>query len=180
MFFLPFFYVIVFSMRHLLYPSETSESTYSIPFDRLYEEGYRGIIFDIDNTLVEHGAPADVRSRDLLNNLREMGFSVFLLSNNRKARVEMFNEGIGVPYISAAAKPLTFNYKKAMKQMGTDVNNTFIVGDQLFTDVWGAKSMGLKSILVKPINAKEEIQIVIKRKFEAIILSRYNENENMV
>ena len=72
------------------------------------------------------------------------------------------------------------NYKKAMKEMGTDKNNTFIVGDQLFTDVWGAKSMGLKSILVKPINAKEEIQIVIKRKFEAIILSRYNENENIV
>ena len=163
-----------------IYPDEYLDSTYSIDFQMLYDDGYRGVIFDIDNTLVPHGEPADVRAIDLINNLRDMGFKVFLLSNNSRARVEMFNKDIGVPFIPMAAKPLTMNYKKAMKEMGTDKNNTFIVGDQLFTDVWGAKSMGLKSILVKPINAKEEIQIVIKRKFEAIILSRYNENENIV
>lgn len=166
-------------MLNWFYPDEYLDSTYEIDFQQLYDDGFRGIIFDIDNTLVEHGAPADDRSRKLLASLKEMGFSVCLLSNNSKARVELFIEDTDVKYISLAAKPLLFNYRKAMEIIGTDKTNTFFVGDQLFTDIWGAKRLGIRSILVKPINAREEIQIVIKRKFENIILKRYNENEKM-
>ena len=64
-----------------------------------------------------------------------------------------------------------------MQIMGTSKENTFFVGDQLFTDVWGAKRLGIRSILVKPINAKEEIQIVLKRKLENIVLKEYDENK---
>lgn len=60
-----------------------------------------------------------------------------------------------------------------MELMGTDRDNTLFVGDQLFTDIWGAKRSGIRNILVKPISKKEEIQIVIKRVFEKIILSEY-------
>ena len=62
------------------------------------------------------------------------------------------------------------NYKKAMEIMGTNEKNTLFVGDQLFTDVWGAKRVGIYSILVKPIHPKEEIQIVLKRYLEKIVL----------
>lgn len=166
-------------MLDWFYPDEYLDSTYEIDFKQLYDDGFRGIIFDIDNTLVEHGAPSDERSRALLKSLKEMGFKVILLSNNSKSRVELFTENIeDIDYISLAAKPLLFNFRKAMEKMGTDKRNTFFVGDQLFTDVWGAKRLGIRSILVKPINAREEIQIVIKRKFENILLKRYNENEN--
>ena len=75
-----------------IYPDEYLDSTYSIDFQMLYDDGYRGVIFDIDNTLVPHGEPADVRAIDLINNLRDMGFKVFLLSNNSRARVEMFKK----------------------------------------------------------------------------------------
>ena len=77
-------------MCAFLYPDEYLDSTYSIDFDQLYKEGYRGIIFDIDNTLVPHGAPADERAISLFAHLKELGFHCMLLSNNREPRVKMF------------------------------------------------------------------------------------------
>ena len=85
----------------------------------------------------------------------------------------MFNEKIGVSYIFKAGKPGEKGYERAMQKIGTDKNNTVFIGDQLFTDVWGANRTGLYSILVKPINPKEEIQIVLKRYLEAIVLAFY-------
>ena len=75
------------------------DSTYEIDFDALYREGYRGIIFDIDNTLVPHGAPADERAKKLFAHLKELGFSCCLLSNNKEPRVKMFNDDVQVQYI---------------------------------------------------------------------------------
>ncbi|MBO5083207.1 MAG: YqeG family HAD IIIA-type phosphatase [Lachnospiraceae bacterium] len=166
-------------MFKAIYPDEYLDSTYEIDFEQLYDDGYRGIIFDIDNTLVPHGAPADERSKKLLNYLRDRGFKIVLLSNNSKARVDMFNEELHLDSIPMAAKPLLKNYKKAMEIMGTSKENTFFVGDQLFTDVWGAKRLGIRTILVKPINAKEEIQIVLKRKLENIVMKEYGENKKI-
>ena len=85
----------------------------------------------------------------------------------------MFNEPIQVDYVYNAHKPSTKNYRKAMEIMGTDETNSVFIGDQLFTDVWGAKRVGIRNILVKPINPKEEIQIVLKRRLEWIILYFY-------
>lgn len=164
-------------MFDLFYPDEYLESTYSIDFIQLYEDGFRGVIFDIDNTLVPHGAPADERSIKLISSLKKRGFKVCLLSNNTEERVKPMAEAVGADFISKAAKPLVKNYRKAMELMGTDKTNTVFVGDQLFTDVWGAKRTGIPSILVKPLNSREEIQIVLKRKLEKIVLRRYNEIE---
>ena len=160
-------------MFERFFPDEYVVSTYVIPFERLYEEGYRGVIFDIDNTLVPHGAPADERAKRLFQRLREIGFESCLLSNNQKKRVEMFNQEIQTHYIYNALKPARKNYLHAMEIMGTDQTNTLFVGDQLFTDVWGAKRVGIHNILVHPINPKEEIQIVLKRYLEAIVLAFY-------
>ena len=85
----------------------------------------------------------------------------------------MFNEPIQVDYVYDAHKPSTKNYKKAMEIMHTDTSNTIFIGDQLFTDVWGAKRAGIQNILVKPIHPKEEIQIVLKRYLEKIVLHFY-------
>lgn len=85
----------------------------------------------------------------------------------------MFNEEIQTRYIFNAHKPSTKNYIRAMEEMGTEKDNTLFVGDQLFTDVWGAKRAGIHNILVKPIHPKEEIQIVLKRYLERIVLHFY-------
>lgn len=160
-------------MFQCFYPDEYRASTYEIPFEQLYEEGYRGLIFDIDNTLVPHGAPADERAKALFSRLKQIGFDCCLLSNNQEPRVKMFNEEIGVHYIFNAHKPSVTNYEKAMELMGTDKGNTIFIGDQLFTDVWGAKRTGIRNILVQPIDSKEEIQIVLKRWLEKPVLYAY-------
>ena len=155
------------------YPDEWMNSTYEIPFEKYYEQGYRGILFDIDNTLVPHGAPATKEAEALFERLQKIGFSTCLISNNKKERVDMFKENIKTESIYKAGKPGISGYEKAMTAIGCDRQNTLFVGDQLFTDVWGAKRAGIKSILVKPINPKEEIQIVLKRYLEKIVLAEY-------
>lgn len=166
-------------MFNKFFPDDYVASTYMIPFEKLYEEGIRGLIFDIDNTLVPHGAPADDRAKKLFARLKTIGFHCCLISNNQEPRVKMFNEEIQVDYIFNAHKPSTKNYIKAMERMGTDTSNTVFVGDQLFTDVWGAKRAGIRNILVKPIHPKEEIQIVLKRYLERIVLHFYQKERHM-
>ncbi len=160
-------------MFEMFFPDRYVASTYVIDFEKLYAEGIRGLIFDIDNTLVPHGAPADERALVLFKRLKEIGFKCCLISNNQEPRVKMFNEKIQVDYVYNAHKPSTKNYIKAMEIMGTDRNSSVFIGDQLFTDVWGAKRAGIPNILVKPIHPKEEIQIVIKRRLERIVLYYY-------
>lgn len=163
-------------MFEKFFPDRYVASTYVIDFEKLYKNGIRGLIFDIDNTLVPHGAPADERAIRLFKRLKEIGFSCCLISNNQEKRVRTFNEPIQVDYVYNAHKPSTKNYKKAMEIMGTDVSDTVFIGDQLFTDVWGAKRTGIPSILVRPIHPKEEIQIVLKRYLENIVLHFYRKS----
>nr|WP_296264687.1 YqeG family HAD IIIA-type phosphatase [uncultured Merdimonas sp.] len=159
------------------YPDQYLASTYVIDFEKLYKEGYRGLIFDIDNTLVPHNAPADDRAVALFERLKKIGYRCCLISNNQEPRVKMFNEKIQVDYVYNAHKPSTKNYIKAMEIMGTDRSNTIFIGDQLFTDVWGAKRAGIRNILVKPLHPKEEIQIVLKRYLEKIVLFFYQRDQ---
>lgn len=163
-------------MFEKFFPDRYVASTYVIDFEKLYENGIRGLIFDIDNTLVPHGAPADERAVHLFERLKRIGFSCCLISNNQEKRVRTFNEPIQVDYVYNAHKPSTKNYKKAMEIMRTNVENTVFIGDQLFTDVWGAKRTGIPSILVRPIHPKEEIQIVLKRYLENIVLHFYKKS----
>ena len=180
-----------------IYPDEYLDSAYEIDYEKFYEDGFRGVIFDIDNTLVPQDAPSDERSDALLRRLKDIGYQVMLLSNNKEPRVKMFLEtmkerdqeerqnqsgsdagestkqGTKIEYIHKAGKPSRKGYRRAMEQMGTNTGNTRFVGDQLFTDVWGARRTGIYSILVKPMDPHEEIQIVIKRKIEKPFLAGY-------
>ena len=140
---------------------------------KLYEEGYRGILFDIDNTLVEHGADASKEAIELFERLKKIGFQLCLISNNKQPRVERFNKDVNVNYIYDAHKPSRKNYLKAVELMNTTIDTTVFVGDQLFTDVFGANRVGMRTFLVEPISPKEEIQIVLKRYLEKIVLFFY-------
>ena len=165
-------------MLERFFPDHEINSAYDIDYEKLYNEGYRGIIYDIDNTLVPHGAPADERAIELFKRLKKIGFRVVLLSNNKEPRVKMFNDAVHAEYIYKTGKPKQDGYINAMKLMNTDRKTTIFVGDQLFTDVWGAKKAGIVSYLVKPIHPKEEIQIVLKRKLEKVVLYYYHKKSN--
>ncbi len=154
----------------VFFPHKYYGSAYDVPYKDCYEEGARGVIFDIDNTLVCHGAPANEEALKLMDELKSLGYRICFLSNNREPRVKSFNEKIGAVYIFKAGKPNKDGYLKACKLMGTDPHSTIFVGDQIFTDIWGANNANIKSFLVRRIGPKEEIQIHLKRILEAPII----------
>ncbi len=160
-------------MLEKFYPDEMVESAFVIPYEALYERGIRGVIFDIDNTLVPHGAPADERALSLFQKFHGMGMKTCLMSNNKEPRVSSFAAQVDSCYLFKSGKPALRGYQKAMELMGTSQKNTIFVGDQIFTDVYGANRAGLLSYLVKPVHPKEEIQIVLKRRLEAVVLWFY-------
>ena len=93
--------------------------------------------YDIDNTLVPHGAPADERAVTLFQRLRVLGYQIYFLSNNKEPRVQTFHDAVWEPeekrYLYKAGKPGVKSYLKAMEDMGTNRSNTFFVGDQLLS-----------------------------------------------
>lgn len=160
-------------MFQKFYPNQAVRSAYKIPYEKLYQRGVRGLLYDIDNTLTEHGADATSEVLALMDRLKKIGFRITFLSNNNEERVARFNREIGANYICKAGKPSKKSYLRAMQQMGTTKENTVFIGDQLFTDIWGAKRAGIYAYLVRPIAAHEEIQIVLKRKLERVVLFFY-------
>ncbi|MBO5999924.1 MAG: YqeG family HAD IIIA-type phosphatase [Lachnospiraceae bacterium] len=156
-----------------LFPDRAYESAYTIPYDRLYEEGYRGIIYDIDNTLVLPDAPADGRALKLISDLKETGYRVVVVSNNKDGRVASFAEAAGIPYVPKALKPARKGYVRAMEIMGTEPGTTLAVGDQIYTDIWGGNRAGVCTILTEPFTYREEIQIILKRILEKPVLLLY-------
>ncbi len=160
-------------MNSNLFPDERIDLSYHIDFETLYSEGMRGLIFDIDNTLVPHGAPADDRAIALFRRLHAIGYKTTLLSNNGDARVKPFAELVEASYLCKAGKPKKAGYLESMKRMGTTEKNTVFIGDQIFTDCWGAKRVGIYTIMVGKIHPKEEIQIVLKRMLEFFVLAAW-------
>ena len=126
-------------MLDCFYPDQEAGNAYDIEYEELYRQGYRGVIFDIDNTLVPHDAAADGKAKALFHRLRKIGFKTLLLSNNKEPRVKSFCREVQSPYIYRAGKPAIKGYRRAMEMLGTNKENTLFVGDQLFTDVLGAK-----------------------------------------
>ena len=159
-----------------LFPDSYVDSVYEVDFKRLYDEGYRGVIFDVDNTLVPHGAHADERAILFFKKLRGLGFGTILLSNNGEDRVKSFKEEVGATaYIYKAHKPSVAGYKKAVETLGTTEAETLFCGDQIFTDIWGANRSGIRTIMTKPVlKWREEPQIILKRFLEAVVLFFYN------
>ena len=135
----------------------------------LKEKGVRGIILDIDNTLIGHDIP--IPDEKVLSHLRlfeSEGLKLCVVSNNSYERVKNFSEKIGVSYfVHKALKPRAYGYNLASKEMGLSMNEIAAIGDQIFTDVWGAKRAGCFAILTKPLHkGGEGFFIALKRVLE--------------
>ncbi len=167
-------------MLECFYPDEWIDSAWNIDYEGLRDQGYRGLIFDIDNTLALDGGPPLPQTLDLFAKLHDLGLAACLLSNNQESRVKSFADEIGASYICKANKPSRRGYAQAMELMGTDTDTTVSIGDQLFTDVWGAQRCGIHSILVLPIDPHEEFQIILKRFPERFILHFYRKRGGAV
>lgn len=161
-------------------PEKMARSAYSIDYSKQYEKGIRGIIFDIDNTLVPQNAPGDDTVREFFKELHELGFRTCLISNNSEERVKPFAEIAESLYVADAGKPLLRSYTQAMALLHTDINETLFVGDQILTDIFGAKRLGMPHILVKPLDPKHEyLRIKLKRIIEKPIIAEYRHQNKL-
>lgn len=164
-------------MFKMLYPYEYAESVFDIDYHKLYTLGYRGIIFDIDNTLVHHGEDSTPEVDELFKQIHTVGLKTLLLSNNSTERIERFLKNIESLYIPYADKPRVDNYYKAVRMLGLERNEVVFVGDQLFTDIYGANKSGIANILVKFLQYEHETKIGKKRTLEKFILEFYKRNK---
>lgn len=165
-------------MLKAFYPYEYVKSVFAIDYNKLYSLGYRSIIFDIDNTLVHHGEDSTPEVDELFRQIHKVGFKTILLSNNNAERIERFLKNIDSIYIPEADKPKVDNYYKAIKMLGTKKEETVFVGDQLFTDIYGANRCGIANILVEFLRYDSEIRIGKKRTLEKYILRLYRLNKS--
>lgn len=148
------------------YPGLVTESVYALDWEVLAKR-YAGVAFDIDNTLVPHGAAADEAAAALFGRLRALGLKTVLVSNNGEGRVKAFAGQVGSGYVYKAGKPKKTGYKKALKLLGTAAADTLFVGDQIFTDVWGANRAGMASVLTEPVDLSTDVpQVTLKRWLE--------------
>lgn len=142
--------------------------------DFLSSLGIKGIILDIDNTLepYENALPGE-KVIAWLKSLSLKGISAAIVSNNNRERVELFNSGLNLPAYYKAKKPFKKNLINAMMDMGTTRDNTILMGDQVFTDVWAAHNVGIKAILVPPIKDKRDAFTRFKRLLERGVIKKY-------
>ncbi|SCY98435.1 YqeG family HAD IIIA-type phosphatase [Alkaliphilus peptidifermentans] len=155
----------------LLTPDLYVESVFHLNLQKLKDRGIKGLIIDIDNTLVAWDIKfASEDTKSWLLKLLDEGFKVCLVSNNTEDRVVVFNEELKLPAIHRATKPRRGAFRKAMAKLDTNLNNTAVIGDQIFTDVLGGNRMGLFTILVIPIESKEFWWTTFVRKIEKHVL----------
>lgn len=155
----------------LLTPDLYVESVLHLDLQKLKTKQIKGLIIDIDNTLVAWDIKyASDKTQNWLLNLKKEGFEVCLVSNNTEDRVVTFNEKLKLSAIHRATKPRRGPFKRAMELMKTNVKNTAVIGDQIFTDVLGGNRMGLFTVLVVPIESKEFWWTTFVRRIERHVL----------
>lgn len=154
-------------------PNEYVTSVYDIDLSKLWNSGKRLILTDLDNTLVPWNSPQAPRELlAWLETAKEQGFDVCIVSNNGDDRVEAFAKHAGIVAVGAAKKPRPTAFWRAMEMFHRTVDESVMVGDQLFTDIHGARRLGVHAVLVLPINPNEWWGTRLVRRAERIVMRR--------
>ncbi|MCL2499006.1 MAG: YqeG family HAD IIIA-type phosphatase [Defluviitaleaceae bacterium] len=155
-----------------LAPDYYFDSVLDIPYETLWKQKIRGLIYDLDNTLAHFDKPqTPAKITAMLRRLQKMGFRICLLTNNTRTRLKQFDH-LGLDGIANAIKPFTHGVRAAMEKMGTQPAHTVIIGDQLFSDVWAGKNAKIMTVLVKPLTEKDFFIVRLKRVIERWYLRR--------
>ncbi|ASS74753.1 HAD family hydrolase [Tumebacillus algifaecis] len=160
-------------MLKQLIPDLYVESVFHIDLDELAARGVKGIITDLDNTLVGWDQPdATPKLIEWLDHVRDTyGIKVCVVSNNKNHRVEQFSKPLNIPFIGRARKPKRAPFLRALDVLNTKREETVVIGDQLFTDVLGGNRMNMYTILVVPVAEKEWVGTKVLRMMERVALS---------
>lgn len=153
-----------------LFPFEYKKSVYDIDYGKLKEKGYNVILFDLDNTLVHHGDPADDRIAGFFRMLHNKGFRTVIITDNDRERTAPFAEKVNSDFICDAEKPSPDAYLKAVSDLGADKSEAVVIGDQMFKDILAANKSGIANVMVKYIEVPGEKWPGFRRILEIIIL----------
>ncbi|MEW6242689.1 MAG: YqeG family HAD IIIA-type phosphatase [Bacillota bacterium] len=160
-------------MLAMLCPDQYRDSIYDVDLGQLFAGGYRALILDLDNTITRWDSDGpDAGLVQWVKEAKSAGFRLCIVSNNLPERVDLFARALDVPAVPRAAKPSKRAFIEAMKLMGSAPAETACVGDQIFTDVFGAKRLGLYAILVVPMAEKEFVFTRFIRRLERVVLGR--------
>jgi len=153
-------------------PNEHVKSIFEIDPTQLKNKGIKGIITDLDNTLVEWDRPlATPEITQWFKKMKESGIDVVIVSNNNERRVKTFAEPLGITFIHQARKPIGKAFQQAIKKMNIKKEEAVVVGDQLLTDIFGGNLSGFHTILVVPVAQTDGFFTRINRKIERRILN---------
>ncbi|GGM31012.1 hypothetical protein GCM10011351_16420 [Paraliobacillus quinghaiensis] len=153
-------------------PNQHVKDIFEISPDSLKAKGIKGVITDLDNTLVAWDIPdATPEIIDWFKQMEENNIKVTIISNNNEERVRLFSEPLQAPFVYSARKPLSKAFKKATKDMELKKEEVVVIGDQIMTDVLGGNNAGFHTVLVVPIVQTDGRMTRINRKIERRILS---------
>lgn len=160
-------------MCKILSPDESHDSIYDIDLAGLYAKGYRNILIDVDNTITHWNSDEITEKLEKwIKEVQNMGFSICLFSNNKSTRIGILADSLGVMAVPTGGKPLVAAFNRALLYIDASHEETMMIGDQIFTDVWGANRINLYTILVKPISNKEFWGTKVNRILERILMGR--------
>ncbi len=157
--------------RRWWWPTSYAPSVAAIDIERLAASGFGGVIVDLDNTLVAYRRllPGDAGAAWILA-ARERGLRVVMVTNNATPWAAGIAETLGIPCIPNARKPLPAGFRRALAVLNLPRASVIVVGDQLFTDILGAKMCGLAAILVEPLVGRDPLNIRPLRLLERLLL----------
>ena len=151
-----------------------------IPLDDLAQRGIRGLLFDLDNTLLAHRRDQfDPEVVNWLRQARDAGFGVCVVSNGKPGRTLALAERLAVPAVCQSRKPRRGGLRRALDMLRLKPTDVAMVGDQLFTDIWAGNRLGVYTILVEPYDADEPWVVRVKRPLERIVLRRLGARERV-
>lgn len=162
----------------IFYPKGYFKKISEISLDYLNENNIKGIILDVDNTLIDYYRNMEDETIEWVNNLKQNGIKMCILSNSgKKEKVKKVAEKLDLEYSYLAMKPLKRGFKKAQKKLQLECSEIAAIGDQIFTDVLGANRMKMHSILVEPRHKKDIFITLINRPIEKLVKRKYLTNK---
>ena len=160
--------------KRQFFPDQHVKSALDVKAEELIEKGIRGLILDIDNTLEPYFVPDPGKAvKDWIQTLKEAGLKLYIVSNGKEARVKRFNRHLQLRYICHAGKPGSGGFLKAVEEFKLPHAQIAVIGDQIFTDVWGGNRLGMYTILARQVSPKDEWITAVKRPLEKIVLFFY-------
>lgn len=163
-----------------IYPKLYLKNIKEITMELLNKHNIKGLILDIDNTLINYDKELLEGTEKWCENLKKQGIKLFILSNsNKEYKVKKVADLLNLEYINFAHKPNKKGFKQAQQILKIEPQNIAVVGDQIFTDVLGGNRSKMFTILTKPIDARDIWLTRIKRPFERIVIKKYMKKEGI-